>query len=80
MGKSTTSMAIFNSYVTNYQRVTHIHPCIQREKSCPDSVYLSFGAFDVEIPEFNIGYIMLNPINPSFDWLIPILSPVWCLS
>jgi hypothetical protein len=60
----------------NYQRVTHIHPCIQWEKSCPDSVYLSVGAFDVEIPEFNIGYIMLNPINPSFDWLIPILSPV----
>jgi hypothetical protein len=42
MGKSTISMAMFNSYVTNFQRVTwnkRIDGQIKKEHHCLDSIY-----------------------------------------
>ena len=56
MGKSTISMAIFNSYVTNYQRVNMLPTCCQKFED-EYHPYLKIGGK-------RQGFATISPGNP----------------
>ena len=81
MGKSTISMAIFNSYVSHYQRVfsnghrtswfTHLNSMVIFSSS--QSVNVSTWGWSAEWL-WNLGVMVSNVSNQRFLWNIPVIK------
>ena len=76
MGKSTISMALFNSYVTNYQRVAgrkismHLYEYSRTAQATVPGTNPSWDSYDS--PNGNLGGA------PSYKWfLIPLTSSIY---
>jgi hypothetical protein len=72
MGKSSISMAIFNSYVTNYQRVIKL----DKKESLTDKK-TSADDFPILLPnkkmQANIGFVCPHIFQYSFPYMFPYL-------